>query len=650
MGDESEQADVDRLVLPRLRVAFWLLVLLVIPTLITMTLLSRPQARKAAIALQNKCLIAAIIVGAVATADSWWNRKRRATTFALLTAGSCGLLIALIVWNKLLLRYIARTGFTKNTFRSVFHTIYAPIYGRVQFARPSWWIVVMVVAALLLLWEISRSRPAIWRIAIAQLALTITFAGTESLLRINSYYAEFRPFELDLEKFGGFGDLMTHYVERMPELSHFESHYPPGFLLIFMLGRVVGTKLLAKYTAILLAVLTLVPLRQLARELGLSERAATLASTLFATSAGILIFPTITPIAATAFFSCLCLWLFVKALHNRDWHWGVAFGLAYAIYFFFSFASYMPGLVMGLFLLISLINRSVSLRRAALVMGISIVSFIFFFLSLRLFFGFNIIACFKMASAMHLKDPGHGFDDPIRYLLRSTGGIIAYLISTSFAVAILGIAAAKRAPMNRAFVLATLLGILFSGFSGMSFLETERIWVMFTPALAVAAAVELEQREQREGKWTILGVILFALVFSCAWELVFRHHLAGVAPQPERPPAARKEKLALAPPDGAPALRCNHIPRTPRVLRQSHRGIWNGDAHPAPSPAQNIPPSTAVLPPAGLHRSTPQPIESLRRCGFARRSCCGGIRPPRPILAPGFDLQLHGAGPSLSLA
>jgi len=364
---------------------------------------------------------------------------------------------------------------------------------------------------------------------------TVAFAGTDSLLRINSYFAEFRVFETDLEKFTGFRDLMAHYVQRMPELSHFESHYPPGFLLIFMAGRFAATKLLAKFLTILLPVLTIFPIRQLARELGFSERAAALAAALFATSAGILIFPSITPIGATAFFSGLCLWLLVRALNKGDWLSASAFGLSYAIYFFCSFASYMPGIVMAIFLLVGLINRSIPLRRAARVMTISIASFILFFLCLYLFFHFNIIACFKMASAMHLKETGHGFDDPIRYLFRSTGGIIAYLISTSFAIAILPIAAARRSsdqpPLARVFVSATLLGILLAGFSGMSFLETERIWVMFTPALAVAAGAELERREQREGKWIAFGVILFALTFSCAYELVFRHHLAGGAPQ-----------------------------------------------------------------------------------------------------------------------
>ena len=49
-------------------------------------------------------------------------------------------------------------------------------------------------------------------------------------------------------------------------------------------------------------------------------------------------------------------------------------------------------------------------------MAIAVAAFVLFFLCLRLFFGFDIIACFRMASLMHLKDPGHGFDDPVRYL------------------------------------------------------------------------------------------------------------------------------------------------------------------------------------------------------------------------------------------
>jgi len=95
-------------------------------------------------------------------------------------------------------------------------------------------------------------------------------------------------------------------------------------------------------------------------------------------------------------------------------------------------------------------------------------------------------------------------------------------------IGILAIAARRRGEgLWRAFYWGTLLGILGSAFSGMTFLETERIWLIFTPGLAVPAGAELEERSQREGRWVAVGVIAFALTFSCAYEIMIRHHLSG---------------------------------------------------------------------------------------------------------------------------
>src|SRR6266550_621430 len=396
----TNEADRRCSTLSHLRAGIWLVVLLVAPTLLTMTLLSRPKAGKGAIALQTKCLIAAITVTAIAIADFLRDRRNRGATFAMLAAGACGLIVALIIWNKLFLHYIAATGFTENTFRSVFHTIYAPLYGRVQFSKRSWWIVLMIAAASLLLWEVSRNRPAIWRLALAQLALTIAFAGTESIARVRDYFAEFGPLVPDLGKFSGLFDLMRHYVQTMPELSHFGSHYPPGFLVLFMVGKLAGSHPLVKTLTLLLPAMALFPARALALELGSSERAAALSAALMASSAGILIFPTITPIGTLVFLSCTCLWLLARSIKRGEWWAASAFGLCFAIYVFFSFASYMLAMLMGMFLLIGLINRSIPLRRAATVMAIAVGTFAVFFLCLRILLGFDLIACFKMASAM----------------------------------------------------------------------------------------------------------------------------------------------------------------------------------------------------------------------------------------------------------
>src|SRR5215212_7502118 len=117
-----------------------------------------------------------------------------------------------------------------------------------------------------------------------------------------------------------------------------------------------------------------------------------------------------------------------------------------------------------------------------------------------------------------------------------------------------------------------------------------------------------------------------------------------------RPPAAApQETNPPAPPDAARAFRCNRIRRTPTALPHFHLGIWTDDAHPVPSPAQNIPPNTAALPPAASRKSTPPPSEPLRRAESAHQSCCEDIHPLPPILVQGVAPQSRGAGPSHSL-
>jgi len=144
-----------------------------------------------------------------------------------------------------------------------------------------------------------------------------------------------------------------------------------------------------------------------------------------------------------------------------------------------------------------------------------------------------------MAANLHAQRPGHGYDNPVRYLFRSSGGIIAYLISIGMPLSILAFAAlgrrgatlgaqsahAQPCQLIRQFVFATILAVFMSAFSGMCFLETERIWVFFTPAMAIAAAYELNQREQSEGRHVISGVLLAMLTFACCYELTFQHHL-----------------------------------------------------------------------------------------------------------------------------
>ena len=231
--------------------------------------------------------------------------------------------------------------------------------------------------------------------------------------------------------------------------------------------------------------------------------------------------------------------LLIRALQRGDVLSPVLMGICFAIYMLYTFRAYMVALQMAPLVLLALVSRATTVPRVLKTLAISIAAFAAFYLLLYATTGFNIISCFRRASELHLLRSGSGFDTLGRYLLRSFGGILAYLASIGFPIAVLAYTALRRQPdvertvtnngrtagYIRAFVWATAICIILVGFSGMVFLETERIWLLFSPLLAVCAAYELHRRSLREGRLAILGVILLSLVFTLAYALPFEHRM-----------------------------------------------------------------------------------------------------------------------------
>jgi hypothetical protein len=78
-------------------------------------------------------------------------------------------------------------------------------------------------------------------------------------------------------------------------------------------------------------------------------------------------------------------------------------------------------------------------------------------------------------------------------------------------------------PLAKPTVLAAPLAMLLAVTLGLGHLETERIWLFFTPALAIAAAFELHRRAGEDAG--LFAVILFlALLWTAAQELQYRHY------------------------------------------------------------------------------------------------------------------------------
>ena len=78
--------------------------------------------------------------------------------------------------------------------------------------------------------------------------------------------------------------------------------------------------------------------------------------------------------------------------------------------------------------------------------------------------------------------------------------------------------------MDRALFIALLATVLLAGFSGLFYVETERIWIFLTPVFALAAGTELARRASAEGPRVVHLILLLVLLISCTQEFLFQHY------------------------------------------------------------------------------------------------------------------------------
>ena len=489
---------------------------------------------------QNRALgLLLMMLGASIIFLSWPRLQAlRLPTLPLLVGGGCSLLICAILWNKLFLANFTITGFDQDIFRAAHYNGHAPLYGKLVKEFPTWGALPIAIAALFVC-DLARrplaqldARGTLVRLALFQIALTLAFAVSDyysrprSFLRFGYGTLRFRNF------FIGASEMLRTYVEKMHLLPGKGRHYPPGFPLLHILEAKFHCQQVMEVLGVLLPALCIIPVYALARELGSCRRAAAMAATLYCTAANVLIFPSVEPSTILVIFPVTSLWLLAYGL-NRGALWtGPLIGLCFALYVLMTFAAYMTAILMGLFVIFAVLSRAARPGRVVTIIVLSLTAFAAFFAIFYLATRFNIVACFREGSRLHLTQSGSGFDHPVRYLFRSTGGIIAFLIAVGFPISVLACAAlrgraraAEPRALLRPFFRAAALAVVLAGFSGMSFLETERIWLFFVPPLAVLAGWELCRRSEIEGRWVFAGTILIALVFSCTYKLYFEHSM-----------------------------------------------------------------------------------------------------------------------------
>jgi hypothetical protein len=545
-------------VLPRIGVAS---VLILVPLLL-LALPLPPLKGKYADIKQDWVLGGAIVV-AIASAVAYlvpsplFPRKR--STLPLMLFGTAILLIGNILWNRAFLDYTRGPESPRNeVFRRAMRNFHAPVYGRYDNALArskdaagppydhSTVPFAIISAAICSAWYAwARRRPldrpwdakAFAILAALQLSLIFFFAMCEpwpTRLSLNiSGYSEFKK---DIPAFAGVRDTLRHYVEKMPpekKLLHwYGQHYPPGNLVLLTIEKQLGIAGLTKSIVCLLTVLTALPLYKLAKELQFDDVATSTALLLFTATTGVLVYATINTTSLVLFPGTICLWTLIRALRTGSLPHAALCGLSFAIYLFFSFSASILGVLMALTTLLGLVLGAFPLKNVIRTGAVAVACLLTVIVLLYATTRFNLIACFITAVHGHQTQQGNeGFDDIKRWLLRSTGNLIAYLMSI-VPLSILAVGAvfsAKRqakasAPAARALFIAVALTVLFAGFSGLFYVETERIWIFLTPGFALAAGQEMARRSEIEGRRVIYVTFLLVLMVSCTQEFFFQHY------------------------------------------------------------------------------------------------------------------------------
>lgn len=447
---------------------------------------------------------------------------------------------AAIAWNHFFRKEILENHYTGDVFRQIYWNYWAPLYGHTE--TPSLFDVILIAvlsASLYFAVKIYKNNPAkkdvvkiLVLLAVFNLILMIAFALSQNDVRLFQNIYDYKSFgtDGDLALFSNLHDVWGKWNSVMSGLHGRNPHYPPGNLFILKIEQIYGVPGLLKILVITTTLLCIPLLYVLGKTLGFSHENALLVVALFATSASPTIFPTTSTAPATMFFFLASCLGFIFAIKNNNLKGAFLCGLTLAVYSLASFSVFIVGLSIFIISLTYFYldkEHRFNTIKASVVAGITFLGSLFLVYILT---GFNLWLCL-MQSIQHnsnimTADP---FDTPVRYLLRSTGNILAYSIYSGIVLASLAIAGyfnlSKAALDLRIFITACLASLLAAGFAGLFFMETERIWVFFTPFLAISAGWGILSYSNSNNRLDIAKLLVITnLLTTSVQEVCFKHY------------------------------------------------------------------------------------------------------------------------------
>ncbi len=424
----------------------------------------------------------------------------------VLPAGSLALLAWL--WNTLFLWYVANYDFKLDVFRPAFRQALPPIYGLSTSIDWSYFVTlsVLMFGALYLFSLIKNRTTQKFGIVFFLLFFLFAFAKTEN--RFSTPIAHYATY---LESVGTFNtptDVIVRYTEKQSTLNVHSAHYPPGNLWLIKCYDEYASIAWMKYCLYGLIALSLLVLFSLVEQLNPIVVIAIPA---------LLIYPSLDVVAVPFFFFSIGLFVLLK-VDSSLWK-SILMGIVSSLWLFFSFSVFVFWLFLLVLECIELFKTRI-LKREMLFYCLHAATIVLIFGALYLIFHYSIIDNFKIALAHNVQINSNYFDDPIRFLFRSTGNILEFCLGMGLPIVLLFYRSNIIHPNVIQLKKAFLFTLIIASYCGLFFMETDRVWFFLIPILLLISNAKLQYCSIQYRRW----FYFFAVVYTVWFELAAVHY------------------------------------------------------------------------------------------------------------------------------
>ncbi len=527
-------------------------------------LLGLAWSRIISVASREHFMRSVLLLGALSVLFVVYQRRQnsRHERWPLAWVALCLYFGALTVWNEIYFEHIAHTGFATDVFRASLRTFQAPVYGVAKSITVAGLATATAFTALfcvVLRWALAHAEQT-RRLALAFMLLQLLAIVGLTLCNGHGQWPDSHlihgGFDAELAAFSTPSAMWSEWNTHMAQFQTRASHYPPGPMFVALLEHRYHLPGLWMACSVLAILLCIPLLLDLCANLGLAPVIGISAVSWQLASAAFMSFTPIANAAPTAFLTLALLAALGRALRGQ-WYFALLGGLVLGCHGLYSFTAVFATLLALVWLLAAALTGVVDRARALQCIALLLLGSTGLWLLVYGVTDFNLAACFDIALSNNRDAMSHElFEVPSRYLLRSSGNLLAYGAYLGPLAGLYALVGTWRAQFAgraiSAFACAPVTTLLVAGFSGSFFLETERVWMFFTPAVAIVAGFGLSGLRRDNTLASHHGLTLVASVLL-GWTLALGMH-QQMPPAEQIDAAAWQRARILLQPASAPKV------------------------------------------------------------------------------------------------